>query len=406
MNTQETERIIAFHGARRGVAHMRNSGAGMQITLTLRPGESGGVLVPKAACLAARDGTAVRIALAHGAGQTPVNMDPVVLLLIADTPEGEAFCAEGTRGALDRDALEALKRPLRALRATHAWRADGQKSGMQQADRDSRTVQENPPAPEDPPPEPAEDCGIPAEEAAAAQESPALPEAPATESSSAPLEEAPKLQAEKTAHIQEAAGAAAQAAVFPEAQSEALRSILSRASALFPPGGGDGSAAAHFASDAPLHGAFVPRPLAAREEQVYPNSVTPVRMEDCANMAEECDAVRAAPAGAADPQWSDAVRELSRPQEAPKPSGVGTAEQTESPFPKTFPGVVWRRVRYPGTRRYYLEGTGQVNGVRCTLYALPGESYPAQPYRARGFTRFVRDVNGNGYWVKVKRGGR
>ena len=73
---------------------------------------------------------------------------------------------------------------------------------------------------------------------------------------------------------------------------------------------------------------------------------------------------------------------------------------------QTFPGVVWRRVRYPGTRRYYLEGTGQVNGVRCTLYALPGESYPAQPYRARGFTRFVRDVNGNGYWVKVKRGGR
>lgn len=383
MNIQETERIIAFHGARRGVAHMRNSGAGMQITLTLRPGESGGALVPKAACLAARDGTAVRIALTQGAGQTPVNMDPVVLLLIADTPEGEAFCAEGTRGALDRDALEALKRPLRALRA------DGQKSGMQQADRDSRTVQENPPAPEDPPPEPAEDCGIPAEEAAAAQESPALPEAPATESSSAPLEEAPKLQAEKTAHIQEAAGAAAQAAVFPEAQSEALRSILSRASALFPPGGGDGSAAAHFASDAPLHGAFVPRPLAVQDQKGYHSSIAPAPIVP-----------------ADDPQWNDAVRELSRPQEAPKPSGVGTAEQTESPFPKTFPGVVWRRVRYPGTRRYYLESTGQVNGVRCTLYALPGESYPAQPYRARGFTRFVRDVNGNGYWVKVKRGGR
>ena len=142
MNTQETERIIAFHGARRGVAHMRNSGAGMQITLTLRPGESGGALVPKAACLAARDGTAVRIALAHGAGQTPVNMDPVVLLLIADTPEGEAFCAEGTRGALDRDALEALKRPLRALRATRAWRADGQKSGAQQTAGELPAAQE------------------------------------------------------------------------------------------------------------------------------------------------------------------------------------------------------------------------------------------------------------------------
>ena len=392
MNTQETERIIAFHGARRGVAHMRNSGAGMQITLTLRPGESGGALVPKAACLAARDGTAVRIALTHGAGQAPVNMDPVVLLLIADTPEGEAFCAEGTRGALDRDALEALKRPLRALRA------DGVKSGAQQTAGELPAAQEDALA--------AAHSSAAAEKAEAPQESPTLWEKEAEPCAIAPEEERPEMEADESAQPQGETDAAAPARAFPPAQSEALRSILSRASALFPPGGGDGSAAAHFASDAPLHGAFVPRPLAAREEQVYPNSVTPVRMEDCANMAEECDAVRAAPAGAADPQWSDAVRELSRPQEAPKPSGVGTAEQTESPFPKTFPGVVWRRVRYPGTRRYYLEGTGQVNGVRCTLYALPGESYPAQPYRARGFTRFVRDVNGNGYWVKVKRGGR
>lgn len=392
MNTQETERIIAFHGARRGVAHMRNSGAGMQITLTLRPGESGGALVPKAACLAARDGTAVRIALAHGAGQTPVNMDPVVLLLIADTPEGEAFCAEGTRGALDRDALEALKRPLRALRA------DGVKSGMQQTAGELPAAQEGAPA--------AAHSGAAAEKAEAPQESPALREKEAEPCTTAPEEERPEREAGESAQPQGETDAAAPARAFPPAQSEALRSILSRASALFPPGGGDGSAAAHFASDAPLHGAFVPRPLAAREEQVYPNSVTPVRMEDCANMAEERDAVRAAPAGAADPQWNDAVRELSRPQEAPKPSGVGMAEKAGSPFPEAFPGVAWRRVRYPGTRRYYLEGTGQVNGVRCTLYALPGESYPAQPYRARGFTRFVRDVNGNGYWVKVKRGGR
>lgn len=389
MNTQETERIIAFHGARRGVAHMRNSGAGMQITLTLRPGESGGALVPKAACLAARDGTAVRIALAHGAGQTPVNMDPVVLLLIADTPEGEAFCAEGTRGALDRDALEALKRPLRALRA------DGVKSGMQQTAGELPAAQEDALA--------AAHSGAEAEKAEAPQESPTLWEKEAEPCAIALEEEGPEMEADESAQPQGETDAAAPVRTFPPAQSEALRSILSRASALFPPGGGDGSAAAHFASDAPLHGAFVPRPLADREEQVYPNSVTPVRMEDCANMAEERDAVRAAPAGAADPQWSDAVRELSRPQEAPKPSGVGMAEKAGSPFPETFPGVAWRRVRYPGTRRYYLEGTGQVNGVRCTVYALPGESYPAQPYRARGFTRFVRDANGNGYWVKIKR---
>lgn len=392
MNTQETERIIAFHGARRGAARIRSSASGTQIQLTLRPGEPGGLPAPKAACLAARDGAAVRIALTHGAGQAPVNMDPVVLLLIADTPEGEAFCAEGTRGALDRDALEALKRPLRALRA------DGVKSGMQQTAGELPAAQEGALA--------AAHSSAAAEKAEAPQESPTLWEKEAEPCTTAPEEERPEREADESAQPQGETDAATSVCAFPPAQSEVLRSILSRASVLFPPGGGDGSAAAHFASDAPLHGAFVPRPLAAWEEQVYPNSVTPVRMEDCANMAEEREAVRAASAGAADPQWSDAVRELSRPQEAPKPSGVGTAEQTESPFPKTFPGVVWRRVRYPGTRRYYLEGTGQVNGVRCTLYALPGESYPAQPYRARGFTRFVRDVNGNGYWVKVKRGGR
>ena len=97
------------------------------------------------------------------------------------------------------------------------------------------------------------------------------------------------------------------------------------------------------------------------------------------------------------------MRELSRPEEAPKPSGVGMAEAAGSLVPEAFPGISWRRVRYPGTRRYYLEGVGLVNGGRCIIYALPGENYPAQPYRARGFTRFVRDVNGNGYWVKVKR---
>lgn len=362
MNARETERIIAFHGMRRGAAHILSGADGTHITLTLRPGAKlDAPPIPKAACLAGLDGTAVRVPLSGGAGRTAARVDPAVILLVADAPGGEIFCAEGARGALDRRAVEALKRPLRALRAG--------------GNRESPPAE----APREAPPHAAEAAKKPMAErepqeprAQAAPPAPALPEAPA---------EKPARAEQRTAtHRPEP----------PQPRSEALQSILSKASELFPPGGGEGGAAAHFASDEPLRGAFVPRPLAVQEERRRRN-VIPAGMAGQTRLR--------------DPQWSDAVRELSRPEDAPKPSGVGTAEAAGSLFPEAFPGVSWRRVRYPGTRRYYLEGSGLVNGARSTVYALPGEGYPAQPYRARGYTRFVRDTNGNGYWVKVKRNG-
>ena len=116
MNAKETERIIAFHGMRRGAAHVRTGADGTRVALTLRPGTRAGAPMPTAACLAGVDGKTVRIALTNGVGQTPLSIDPAVILLIADAPQGEAFCAEGARGTLDRRAVEMLKRPMRALR--------------------------------------------------------------------------------------------------------------------------------------------------------------------------------------------------------------------------------------------------------------------------------------------------
>ena len=358
MNAKETERIIAFHGLRRGAAHIRSGAEGTRIALTLRPGARAGAPVPVAACIAGLDGRAVRIALSNGAGRTEVCIDPAVLLLVADAPEGEIFCAEGARGMLDRSAIEALKRPLRALRKE----GGGQRSGTQAEKTESPERMK----------QAAAACEMPE------QVQPRVEESACTKQKPVVRQEAP---------------------IPPQPRSEALQSILSKANELFPPGGGEGGAAAHFASDAPLHGAFMPRPLAAQAGQGQKNRQGVVR---AGAVAAQTGAIPGQKRER-DAQWTDAVRELSCPERAPKPSGVGAAEQAEGLFPEAFPGFSWQRVRYPGTRRYYLVGTGHADGARCTVYALPGNKFPPQPYRARGFTRFVQDVNGNGYWVKVKR---
>lgn len=390
MNAKETERIIAFHGMRRGAAHVRTGADGTHVALTLRPGTRAGAPMPTAACLAGVDGKTVRIALTNGVGQTPLSIDPAVILLIADAPQGEAFCAEGARGTLDRRAVEMLKRPMRALRQA------GQQSS--EAPQEEEKLKEMPDMVKQKPEH--MEASVPAAShapGAQAVVSEAEPEGNHGNFKAQPAR--PRPAADRRTGGKKQPPSSGQKP--PQPRSEALLGILSKANELFPPGGGDGGAEAHFASDEPLRGAFMPRPLAA---QAAGNRKCPggtIRAGTVAASNGEHVAYGAAPPR--DTQWSDAVRELSRPEEAPKPSGVGMAEAAGSLFPEAFPGISWRRVRYPGTRRYYLEGVGLVNGGRCIIYALPGENYPAQPYRARGFTRFVRDVNGNGYWVKVKR---
>lgn len=160
-------------------------------------------------------------------------------------------------------------------------------------------------------------------------------------------------------------------------RSEALKEILKRAEDLFPEGS---AAAGHFASDGPFETPFLPRPLAAKATRP-----------------------RSRPAGstsARDETWYAAVREMRK---GDKLSGVGRPEGVAEPlFPLDFPGVVFRRVCWPGSCRYYLEGRGMWEGKRAVFYALPGEACPAAPFERRGFHRFLRDKNGSGYWVKIR----
>ncbi|HWS30448.1 MAG TPA: hypothetical protein VN512_10120 [Clostridia bacterium] len=74
-----------------------------------------------------------------------------------------------------------------------------------------------------------------------------------------------------------------------------------------------------------------------------------------------------------------------------------------NPFPDAFPASHWKKVNYPGTSRFYLEGEMEKNGMKFTLHALPGEYSPVAPMRRRGFTHFYRAADGSGYWVRVQK---
>jgi hypothetical protein len=74
-----------------------------------------------------------------------------------------------------------------------------------------------------------------------------------------------------------------------------------------------------------------------------------------------------------------------------------------NPFPDAFPTSRWKKVNYPGTSRFYLEGEMEKNGTKLTLHALPGEYSPVAPMRRRGFTHFYRASDGSGYWVRVRK---
>lgn len=75
-----------------------------------------------------------------------------------------------------------------------------------------------------------------------------------------------------------------------------------------------------------------------------------------------------------------------------------------NPFPDAFPRSVWKKVAYPGTNRYYLEGRAIKDGMRLIIHALPGEYSPVNPMMSRnGFKKFMRSSDGSGYWLKIRR---
>jgi hypothetical protein len=91
---------------------------------------------------------------------------------------------------------------------------------------------------------------------------------------------------------------------------------------------------------------------------------------------------------------------MSAPQEAP---AAENQSDVINPFPDAFPSVHWRRVSYPGTSRYYLEGETQDRTGKYLLHAIPGEYAPVPP--VHGFRRFLRATDGRGYWIRIRKVG-
>lgn len=108
------------------------------------------------------------------------------------------------------------------------------------------------------------------------------------------------------------------------------------------------------------------------------------------------------------------AEELFSPLDAQQNADIGNEQGQEhagpntdalfNPFPDAFPRSVWKKVAYPGTNRYYLEGRAVKDGARFIIHALPGEYSQMHPMMGRnGFKKFMRSTDGSGYWLKIRR---
>lgn len=70
-------------------------------------------------------------------------------------------------------------------------------------------------------------------------------------------------------------------------------------------------------------------------------------------------------------------------------------------FSQAFPGARWRYVDGTDVLPHY-EGTWkQPNGTTLHILAVRGYAAPRPPRALFGFTRFLRDRDGTGYWLKL-----
>ena len=92
---------------------------------------------------------------------------------------------------------------------------------------------------------------------------------------------------------------------------------------------------------------------------------------------------------------------MGRQPALPKEEPADRNEDAVNPFPEAFPFSRWKRISYPGTDRYYLEGEARMQGATYRIHALPGEYRPGR--RPKGFDRFLRARDGSGYWVRVRK---
>jgi len=70
-------------------------------------------------------------------------------------------------------------------------------------------------------------------------------------------------------------------------------------------------------------------------------------------------------------------------------------------FPQQFPGARWKYVDGADVLPHY-EGTWRSkSGDTCRILAVRGRAAPRPPRVLAGFTRYLRDRDGYGYWVKI-----
>jgi hypothetical protein len=91
----------------------------------------------------------------------------------------------------------------------------------------------------------------------------------------------------------------------------------------------------------------------------------------------------------------------AKPKQSEAAADRKADDSVPNPFPETFPNSKWRKVTYPGTNRYYLEGEATGPNGRFQIAALPGEYSAVPPQRAKGFDRFIRAADGCGYWLRL-----
>lgn len=85
--------------------------------------------------------------------------------------------------------------------------------------------------------------------------------------------------------------------------------------------------------------------------------------------------------------------------------------QKEDILVETAGGIDLFSQEYPGARWRYIEGTDilphyegtwkQPNGQTLHILAVRGRAAPRPPRALLGFTRFLRDENGVGYWLRL-----
>lgn len=100
-----------------------------------------------------------------------------------------------------------------------------------------------------------------------------------------------------------------------------------------------------------------------------------------------------APLAASNAQSEDAAAPEATPAPPPEPRFC--------PFTDFYPDADWKKVPYPGAQRCYLEGIAQTECGRLLLHGIPGEYSPLPP--VPGFKRFLRDRNGCGYWIRIRK---